>query len=122
MRGVGGKVGVNELSKLRSFDQIFPMISLVIIVEVAEGKADLFAEYIAEEARDVMANEPGCRSFVVSRSVEDPHTFTLAEVYDDQAALDQHRLTPHFLLFQERVREHGLIAKKSPVWGEVIFP
>ena len=97
------------------------MISLVIIVEVAEGKADLFAEYITEEARDVMADEPGCRSFVVSRSAEDPHTFTLAEVYDDQAALDQHRLTPHFLLFQERAREHGLIAKKTPVLGDVIF-
>ena len=39
------------------------MISLVIIVEVAEGKADLFVEYITEEARDVMADEPGCRSF-----------------------------------------------------------
>ncbi len=98
------------------------MISLVIIVEAAEGKADLFAEYITEEARDVMANEPGCRSFVVSRSVEETHAFTLAEVYDDQAALDQHRLTPHFLLFQERAREHGLIAKKTPVLGDVIFP
>jgi autoinducer 2-degrading protein len=98
------------------------MISLVIIVEVAEGKADLFAEYITEEARHVMADEPGCRSFVVSRSAEDPHTFTLAEVYDDQAALDEHRLTPHFLLFQERAREHGLITKKTPVLGDVIFP
>jgi (4S)-4-hydroxy-5-phosphonooxypentane-2,3-dione isomerase len=98
------------------------MISLVIIVEAMQGKADLFAEYIAEEARDVMANEPGCRSFVVSRSLDEPHTFTLAEVYDDQAALDQHRLTPHFLLFQERVKEHGLIAKKTPVLGDVIFP
>ena len=98
------------------------MISLVIIVEAAEGKADLFAEYIAEEARDVIANEPGCRSFMVSRSVENPKTFTLAEVYDDKAALDAHRLTPHFLLFQERVTEHGLIASKTPVLGDVIFP
>ena len=94
------------------------MISLVIIVEVAEGKADLFAE----EARDVMANEPGCRSFVVSRSIDEPNTFTLAEVYDDRAALDMHRQTPHFLLFQERVRDHGLIAKKTPVLGDVIYP
>jgi quinol monooxygenase YgiN len=98
------------------------MISLVIIVEVAEGKADLFAEYIAEEARDVMANEPGCRSFVVSRSFEEPNTFTLAEVYDDEATLDRHRRTPHFLLFQKRARENGLITKKTPVLGDVIFP
>ena len=122
MRGAGEAVGINGLSRLHPIRQVFPMISLVIIVEIAEGKADLFAEYITEEARDVMANEPGCRSFVVSRSAEDSHTFTLAEVYDDQAALDQHRLTPHFLLFQERAREHGLIAKKAPVLGDVIFP
>lgn len=98
------------------------MISLVIIVEVAEGKADLFEEYITEEARDVLEYEAGCTSFVVSRSVDDPQVFTLAEVYDDQAALDAHRLTRHFLLFQERVKEHGLIAKKTPVLGDVIFP
>ncbi len=97
------------------------MISLVIIVEVAEGKEDLFAEYITEEARDVLEHEPGCRSFVVSRSVDEPQVFTLAEVYDDQAALDAHRLTPHFLLFQERLMEHGLIVKKTPVLGDVIF-
>jgi len=97
------------------------MISLVIIVEVVEGKADLFAEFITEEARDVLAHEPGCRSFVVSRSIEEAHTFTLAEVYDDLAALDAHRLTPHFLLFQERAKEHGLIAKKTPVLGDVVF-
>jgi len=97
------------------------MISMVIIVEAAEGKAEMFAEYITEEARDVLEHEPGCRSFVVSRSVDDPQLFTLAEVYDDQAALDAHRLTPHFLLFQERAKEHGLIMKKTPVLGDVIF-
>ncbi len=96
------------------------MISLVIIVEAAEGKADLFAEYLSEEARDVLKHEPGCRAFVVSRSAENPQVFTISELYDDQAALDAHRLTPHFLLFQQRVQEHGLIANKTPVLGDVI--
>lgn len=96
------------------------MISLIIIVEAAEGKADLFAEYLTEEARDVLKHEPGCRAFVVSRSVENPQVFSISELYDDQAALDAHRLTPHFLLFQQRVQEHGLIANKTPVLGEVI--
>ena len=98
------------------------MISLVIIVEAAEGKAEDFLNYITEEAADVIAHEPGCCQFLVSRSKEDSNVFTLAEFYDDDAALEYHRGTPHFLLFQERVQEHGLIAKKTPVQGEVVFP
>jgi autoinducer 2-degrading protein len=98
------------------------MISLVIIVEAAEGKAEEFAKFLTEEAQDVIAHETGCRQFIVSRSVDDPNTFTLAEFYDDQAALEAHRLTPHFLLFQERVKEFGLVANKTPVQGNVVFP
>lgn len=98
------------------------MISLVILVEVAAGMSGKFEKFISEEAADVIANEPGCVQFVVSRSMDDPNLFTLAEFYVDEAALDAHRQTPHFLLFQERAKEFGLIAKKTPVLGEVIFP
>ncbi len=98
------------------------MISLVIIVEAAAGKADLFEKFIAEEAADVIAKEPGCRQFLVSRSQENGNVFTLAEFYDDEAALESHRLTPHFLLFQKRAKEQGLISSKTSVMGDVIFP
>lgn len=96
------------------------MISLVIIVEAAPERADDFARYIAEEAADSVANEPGCRQFTVSRSIEKPNVFTLAEFYDDQAALDAHRLTPHFILFQDRVKEFDLVVGKTVVLGDVI--
>ena len=96
------------------------MISLVIIVEAAPERADDFARFIAEEAADSVANEPGCRQFTVSRGIEQPNIFTLAEFYDDQAALDAHRLTPHFILFQERVKEFDLVVGKTVVLGEVI--
>ncbi len=96
------------------------MISLIIRVEVTPGLGDKFAEYITEEAADAVNNEPGCRQFTVSRSVDEPDIFTLAEFYDDMAALEAHRLTPHFILFQERVKEHGLVAGKISVLGEVI--
>jgi len=98
------------------------MVSLIIIVEAAEGKAEMFSKFITEEAREVIAHEPGCLHFFVSRCLENKNLFTLAEVYEDQAALDYHRQTPHFLLFQERVKEHGLMASKTPVLGDVIFP
>jgi autoinducer 2-degrading protein len=98
------------------------MISLVIVVEVNPEKVDLFRSYLCEEAADAVANEPGCRDFIVSQSKAESHVFTLAEFYDNEAALDAHRLTPHFLLFQERVKEHDLIRnKREVVVGDVVF-
>lgn len=98
------------------------MVSLVIIVEAAAGKSEDFLKFITEEAADVIAHEPGCLQFIVSRSLENPDRFTLAEFYADETALAAHRETPHFILFQERVKEFGLIANKTPVLGEVVFP
>ncbi len=40
--------------------------------------------------------EPGCRMYVVHRSTTEPRRFFLYEQYDDQAALDAHRASPHF--------------------------
>lgn len=96
------------------------MISLLITVEVAPDRVEEFTRFITEEAADAVANEPGCRQFTVSRSVDTANVFTLAEFYDDMAALEEHRLTPHFILFQERVKEFNLIAGKTSVLGEVI--
>ena len=41
--------------------------------------------------------EPGCRQYVFHQCVEEPNRFLIYEVYDDQAALEAHRATEHFL-------------------------
>lgn len=95
----------------------------MIVVEVNPERVEKFVEYLTEEAADALANEPGCRDFIISQSVAEPNVFTLAEFYDDTAALKAHRETSHFLLFQERVREFDLIlSKREVVEGSVIFP
>lgn len=48
--------------------------------------------------------EPGCRMYQAHRSVTDARRFFLYEQYDDQAALDAHRESPHF----ERYAKNGL--------------
>jgi len=48
--------------------------------------------------------EPGCRMYLAHRSLADPRRFFLYEQYDDQAALDAHRESPHF----ERYARNGL--------------
>jgi (4S)-4-hydroxy-5-phosphonooxypentane-2,3-dione isomerase len=96
------------------------MISLNIIVEVAPDKVAEFIQYITEEAADARTLEPGCKRFEISRSLEKPNVFTLAELYVDEAALEAHRQTPHFLLFKQRAQELALIVHKTAVLGQVI--
>ena len=40
--------------------------------------------------------EPGCRTYVVSRHREDKRMFFCYEQYDDDQALQAHRDSPHF--------------------------
>ena len=50
---------------------------------------------LQEEAR----KEPGCRMFIVHRHLSDATRFFIYEQYDDQAAFDAHRASPHFLRY-----------------------
>ena len=40
--------------------------------------------------------EPGCRSYRPTRSVDDPRVFVIYEEYDDEAALEAHSASAHF--------------------------
>lgn len=55
-------------------------------------------ERLATAAR----KESGCRMFLVHRHREDKRTFFVYEQYDDDAALQAHRDSPHY---QEIVKE-----------------
>jgi quinol monooxygenase YgiN len=63
---------------------------------------DAFRVEMLKNARASLANEPGCRQFDVSVVADDPAHIFLYELYDDRAAYDAHRLTPHFREFDAR--------------------
>jgi len=106
---------------IRGKPRIYLMISLVVTVEVHPDRVDEFLRYIKEEAADVRALEPGNRRFEICRSAEKANQFWLVEAYDDLAALEHHRTTPHFLLFRQRSAD-GLIVNKTSYLGDVIDP
>ena len=54
--------------------------------------ASLFMK-LTEESR----KEPGCLMFQVHRHKTEPRRFFIYEQYKDDAALEAHRATPHFL-------------------------
>jgi len=61
--------------------------------EVAEVLAKL-----TEEAR----KEPGCAMFQAHRHRTEPRRFFIYEQYKDDAALEAHRNTPHFLQYARK--------------------
>lgn len=74
-------------------------MSAVLAVEfrIKPDHVEDFARAIAHNARESVAQEPGCRLFDVCRDPADPTLFFLYEIYDDEAAVQAHLKSPHFL-------------------------
>jgi (4S)-4-hydroxy-5-phosphonooxypentane-2,3-dione isomerase len=71
------------------------MLILAVRVTIKAGHEDEVLEpfhKLQEETR----REPGCIMYVVQRSRENPRRYLIYEQYNDQAALDAHRASPHF--------------------------
>ena len=72
---------------------------LVVDFHIHAPHVAAFAEAMAANARASMQREPGCRQFDVCRDPADPTVFFLYEIYDDEAAVQAHLQSPHFLAF-----------------------
>lgn len=73
-------------------------LALIVNFTVAEGdqeQAKLYIRKMQEHTR----REPGCRQYIGHQSVDDPLRFVFYELYDNQAALDAHRASPHYAEF-----------------------
>ena len=61
----------------------------------AEGNEEKLVEGLRAYVPMVLT-EPGCISFDVYRSLENPRLFVLVELYADQAAIEAHIAADHF--------------------------
>jgi quinol monooxygenase YgiN len=72
-----------------------PMICVAVTYQILPGFEDQAIELFRKVTPPTRA-EPGCRFYLAHRSLSNPSQFFLYEQYDDQAALDAHRASPHF--------------------------
>ena len=70
---------------------------LVVDFHIEPSQVDAFDQAIRKNARQSLDSEPGCRQFDVCRDPADHSVFFLYEIYDDQAAIDAHLQSSHFL-------------------------
>ena len=75
--------------------------AIVVTFKLKPGTADAFRPIILENAEASVRDEPGCHQFQVLHSEGDPETIILYEVYDDAAAFEAHKQTPHFAKFDQ---------------------
>jgi quinol monooxygenase YgiN len=72
------------------------MIVLVAHYYGKPGQGDAIEAALKQMAPRVAESEPGCKLYHACRSQENPDLFLLYELYVDEAALLNHRETPHF--------------------------
>jgi quinol monooxygenase YgiN len=72
------------------------MVVLVAKYHVKDGHMDDVLAGLNEMAPLVAEHEPGCSIYHANRSAENPNLILLYERYDDMAAVEAHRETPHF--------------------------
>lgn len=73
------------------------VLALVVEFRIKPAHADAFDAAIRANARASVELEPGCRQFDVCRDPDDPALFFLYELYDDEAAIQAHLQSTHFL-------------------------
>lgn len=81
------------------------MLALVVEFRIKPAHVEPFAHAIVENARASVSAEPGCRQFDVCRDPADPAAFYLYELYDDEAAIQAHLRSAHFLSMNEVTRD-----------------
>ncbi len=75
------------------------MYAVVVEFLIHPPQLRAFEAAIVANARQSLADEPGCRRFDVCRDLAEPRRFLLYELYDDAAAFEAHLATPHFRAF-----------------------
>lgn len=86
----------------------------VVMVEfqLRPGESERFRKLIAENARASVRDEPGCRQFDVVIAQGTSDRVFLYEIYDDAAAFEEHKRTPHFAVFD---RDSAALVKTKVV-------
>jgi quinol monooxygenase YgiN len=80
-------------------------LALVAEFQVGAQGLELFMAAAKREMRAVRASEPGCVGFDVVLFDEAIGRGAFVEVFEDQAAVDAHRETPHFSAFFEKIAD-----------------
>ncbi|MBW3695941.1 antibiotic biosynthesis monooxygenase [Vibrio sp. T187] len=94
------------------------MFSIIVKNVVKQGSREQYLAVMKENALASVSNERGCYVFDVLEAQEDDHVFYLYEIYSDEAALAEHKLTDHYLASRQQLA--GLVVDQSVIRCDVV--
>jgi quinol monooxygenase YgiN len=74
------------------------MLILAVNLTMTAGHENEITEMF-RQLQAATRKEPGCIAYVVQRSRENPRRYLVYEQYRNEAALEEHRKSPHFKTF-----------------------
>ncbi|MGH8058303.1 MAG: putative quinol monooxygenase, partial [Candidatus Entotheonellia bacterium] len=80
------------------------MYILMVRLAVKQDHIDNFIKASIADASGSVLNEPGCRRFDIIQDETNPRLFGFNEVYNDEAAFEYHKTTPHFAQWDATVK------------------
>ena len=87
------------------------MFVVCVEFEIEPGQIDVFMAAVRTNAEQSFNQEVGCQQFDVCQDTQFPNSVFLYEVYDDEAAFETHKLTTHYLAFNQVT--DGMVLNKS---------
>lgn len=83
------------------------MRPLVVLVEllVKPSFVRQFRDLIAANAKASLEREAGCKRFDVLFDPSEPRRFVLYEIYQNEAAFDDHLASSHYLSFADAIED-----------------
>ena len=70
--------------------------AIFVTIKLKPGNLDDYLSHIEHDAEGALRDEPGCQLFHILIPEGKEDIVHLYEVYDDEAAFDNHQQAPHF--------------------------
>jgi quinol monooxygenase YgiN len=87
--------------------------SLIAKIKAKPGSEKALEDAFRDMIKKVRAAEPGCLTYILHKSNDDPTTFVWYETYTDDAAFATHRKTDHMKEMGARIA--NLLAEKPQI-------
>ncbi|KAA0969618.1 antibiotic biosynthesis monooxygenase [Aureimonas fodinaquatilis] len=79
------------------------LYTILVEFDIKPGHEHEFAQLVTENAQKSVEVEPGCHQFDVWTCSQNPQTFVLYEIYENEAAFRDHMSVEHFKLFDAAI-------------------
>lgn len=96
------------------------MIAKWVKVRIKPEKRDEFLKAIEVDALGSERDEPGCARFNVLQDMADDNVYYFYEVYVDEAAVEAHRVAPHYAVW--KAAAHCLDGEVQRIDTRTVFP